>query len=655
LGGGGGPGHHSRPPNLIASALAGFEVRGDALLTSLEFRDSDGDGTLRGTLMIRNPSDFDFRAIVGHLHRKSGDVVDYVREKLGRPFLGARAVPRLEAWQSPPKMLLTQYVTQFSERAKLESGLTMTPVGHDGESLPAKDENPRGFRASFDLVWPAGAPPPVGARPSEHGAGTIRVVSGIYPRKAGSKQKDRVPSAESQGAIMLLGALHERNVVRDTLGSGDPPTTPPATLPFTAFQVVDILPEGTVEAPHGGTAPLGEALCHPPGSRLTLSYTLKLLPTASASALPQEPGGAEDELVTLESRQDDVILLGGCSLLPEVEDILTEMAVGSERLLMLRGRLLMHSVRCQLRLTLHSVEPPDEDLPNQALFNAPPGSSGKPHGQERLAFVADLVKSWAPSSLMDVGCGEAKLLSHLLSQRVHVPRVVGIDVNEKSLRRAGRLLERTLASAAAEGINGAQLPSPHHLEVRLCDIRELRVACDAITLVEVVEHLDPPILEQIGPVLLGRCAPRRLLVTTPNKEYNLNFIAIPKDMQPDAAGRYTNVPPVGTYPLRNLDHRFEWTRAEFRAWANALASRFHYSVTFCGLGGGSMDEVVPYGEWRGPGPQTQAAVFERLEANPAAATEEKGEGAAGAQPAAAPPPPSLEHVGTVVWQSATDA
>lgn len=39
------------------------------------------------------------------------------------------------------------------------------------------------------------------------------------------------------------------------------------------------------------------------------------------------------------------------------------------------------------------------------------------------------------------------------------------------------------------------------------------------------------------------------------------------------------------YPMRHHDHRFEWTRAEFRAWARTAAEQFGYDVGFSGVGG----------------------------------------------------------------------
>ena len=61
-------------------------------------------------------------------------------------------------------------------------------------------------------------------------------------------------------------------------------------------------------------------------------------------------------------------------------------------------------------------------------------------------------------------------------------------------------------------------------------------------------------------------APGHVVVTTPNAEYNVRFETLP-------AGR-----------LRHRDHRFEWTRAEFAAWADRVAERFGYTVRHLPIG-----------------------------------------------------------------------
>ena len=53
--------------------------------------------------------------------------------------------------------------------------------------------------------------------------------------------------------------------------------------------------------------------------------------------------------------------------------------------------------------------------------------------------------------------------------------------------------------------------------------------------------------------------------------------------------------------LRHRDHRFEWTRAELRAWAERVAAEHGYRVSFAPIG--PDDPEV--------GPPTQMAVFLR--------------------------------------------
>lgn len=114
----------------------------------------------------------------------------------------------------------------------------------------------------------------------------------------------------------------------------------------------------------------------------------------------------------------------------------------------------------------------------------------------------------------------------------------------------------------------------------------------------------------VGPCVLGGLRPRLLLITTPNWEYNAVLraaerlaaqrAAAPKAAPPTAgnggrggsgAGRSLAALPPGSewpgppgrdgLPLRCADHRFEWTRAEFRSWARGLAAEWGYDVR-CG-------------------------------------------------------------------------
>ena len=103
---------------------------------------------------------------------------------------------------------------------------------------------------------------------------------------------------------------------------------------------------------------------------------------------------------------------------------------------------------------------------------------------------------------------------------------------------------------------------------------------------EVVEHVDPDRLPALEDTVFAAARPAVVVVTTPNAEHNVRYDGL-------AAGE-----------LRHHDHRFEWTRAELRAWADAVAARHGYAVRFAPIG--PDDPEV--------GPPTQLAVFTRTEA-----------------------------------------
>lgn len=98
-----------------------------------------------------------------------------------------------------------------------------------------------------------------------------------------------------------------------------------------------------------------------------------------------------------------------------------------------------------------------------------------------------------------------------------------------------------------------------------------------------VEHLDPPRLAAFEQVLFEHARPKDVVVTTPNSEYNVRFETLP-------AGQF-----------RHKDHRFEWTREQFRSWAASIHGRFGYAAAFLPVG--EEDPAV--------GPPTQMGVFTR--------------------------------------------
>lgn len=124
------------------------------------------------------------------------------------------------------------------------------------------------------------------------------------------------------------------------------------------------------------------------------------------------------------------------------------------------------------------------------------------------------------------------------------------------------------------------------------DLTRERGKWDIVVSSEVIEHLDPEPLALFAPTILGDLKPKIFVVTTPNRDFNKAFdLPLPTPpsfensschVECDTEGRYwrEGVP----YPMRHHDHRFEWTRQEFQAWANKAAEQHGYDVYFTGVG-----------------------------------------------------------------------
>ncbi|WP_225826993.1 3' terminal RNA ribose 2'-O-methyltransferase Hen1 [Streptomyces naphthomycinicus] len=196
--------------------------------------------------------------------------------------------------------------------------------------------------------------------------------------------------------------------------------------------------------------------------------------------------------------------------------------------------------------------------------------------QRRAAILAALEASGA-ARVLDLGCGQGQLVQALLKD-TRFTEIVGVDVSVRALAIAGRRLKLDRMgerqAARVKLVQGSLAYTDNRLK-----------GYDAAVLSEVIEHLDLPRLPALEYAVFGHARPRTVVVTTPNVEYNVRWESLP-------AGH-----------VRHGDHRFEWTREEFRGWAGAVAERHGYDVAFAPVG--ADDPEV--------GPPTQLAVFTKTE------------------------------------------
>jgi len=192
----------------------------------------------------------------------------------------------------------------------------------------------------------------------------------------------------------------------------------------------------------------------------------------------------------------------------------------------------------------------------------------------RLDTVHAKLKELGAWRVADLGCGEAKLLQRLATDRKFT-RLIGLDASARELEKAARRLKLERAGAPVE------LITLRHVALTYRDARWNEI--DAACLVEVIEHLDAERLPALEAVVFGHAKPRYVVITTPNAEHNALFAGV-------APGAF-----------RHPDHRFEWTRAEFRTWAEGVCERRGYSVEHAPIGAEDPTH----------GPPTQMAVFQR--------------------------------------------
>jgi 3' terminal RNA ribose 2'-O-methyltransferase Hen1 len=200
--------------------------------------------------------------------------------------------------------------------------------------------------------------------------------------------------------------------------------------------------------------------------------------------------------------------------------------------------------------------------------------------QQRHNEIVLVLQSHGARKVVDLGCGEGRLLRELLKQP-NFEKIIGMDVSHRSLEMA------------AERLRLDHLPPRVRERVELLHgslmYRDRRIdGVDAAVLCEVIEHMDEPRLEAMEKVVFWALKPELVIITTPNSEYNAMWESL-------TAGS-----------MRHKDHRFEWTREQFQTWAKGICARFGYACEFRDIGDSGVAQ-----DGRDVGSPSQMGVFVR--------------------------------------------
>ncbi|MCI4389217.1 hypothetical protein PGIGA_G00095240, partial [Pangasianodon gigas] len=196
--------------------------------------------------------------------------------------------------------------------------------------------------------------------------------------------------------------------------------------------------------------------------------------------------------------------------------------------------------------------------------------------------VIEFVKKSRPRTVLDLGCSECFLLRKLRFHRYGVELLAGVDIDCAAIRRN----MYALAPLMTEYLQ----PNARPLTIKLyqgsiTETEPCTKGFDLITCIEVMEHLQLWEVERFSEVLFEYMEPRTVIISMPNAEFN--------PLLPGLIG------------FRHKDHKFEWTRAQFQAWADGVCRKYGYSVEFTGVG------EAP-GEIRDVGFCSQIGVFQRV-------------------------------------------
>jgi 3' terminal RNA ribose 2'-O-methyltransferase Hen1 len=228
-----------------------------------------------------------------------------------------------------------------------------------------------------------------------------------------------------------------------------------------------------------------------------------------------------------------------------------------------------------------------EDLAPEEIDNAVPEENTDPEDGtaaagprpvpltvQRHEAVLAAIRASGARSVGDFGCGDGALTRHLLSEQ-GISRIVATDVSARALAIARRRLRLDRLPEAAQARIALLQSALTYRDDRLKGL-------DAVVLMEVIEHVDGSRLAALERSVFGYASPATVIVTTPNREHNAVYGMAPGNR-------------------RHPDHRWEWDRGQFGAWADATAIAYGYGVRVTGVGPDDPAHGAP----------TQLAVFSR--------------------------------------------
>lgn len=192
---------------------------------------------------------------------------------------------------------------------------------------------------------------------------------------------------------------------------------------------------------------------------------------------------------------------------------------------------------------------------------------------QRHAIATDQLHHLGVHKVLDIGCGQGEFEALFVRRwpNAHA-RIHGIDPDSTAIEAAQERLHRELDDRLRQRV---------HVQVAgVAEAESLWSDHDAVSAIEVIEHLDEATLDDFAELVFARLRPAFAVLSTPNAEFNVLFPTVP-----------------GTSRLRHPEHRFEWTREQMRRWLRDTARASGYRVALRGVGEAHPEYGSPTQLW----------------------------------------------------------
>ncbi|WKY00378.1 hypothetical protein Q1695_014883 [Nippostrongylus brasiliensis] len=240
---------------------------------------------------------------------------------------------------------------------------------------------------------------------------------------------------------------------------------------------------------------------------------------------------------------------------------------------------------------VHKFDP--DDVPCKQRFFTPPLQ------YQRNAYVRDLLLAYTNKTdekirkLAVLGCGSMSLEKFLMPTMgsIGIERIVSVDIDEHEIARGLKMMKNV--EHQYENIFCSSYSLPILFEVYKGDILnyDSRLSgTDCVCSTEVIEHIPRESATRYVRSVLLNIQPTLFVISTPNHEYNEVF-------------------GLRQGEFRHADHKFEFTRQEFRNWLYDIIRDFATTYDY------AVDYVGVLGNHASLGGATQFAIIRRRPSN----------------------------------------